>query len=382
MRGNEDEGAATGLRVAALGPLTVTWRGDALTLGGAKQQMVLALLLLEANSVVSVDRLLEWVWPDDHGDKRGATLQVYVSNLRRTLGPAAEARGGSVIETRRPGYVIELDDDELDILRFRRAQLEGEVALRDGRPAAAAAAFRSAMSTWRGEPMSGLPIDATDSGGLRRLELMRTSMTEQLAEAELAVGHHRELLDELPTWVAEQPLDERLRGHLMVALYRSGRQADALATFEQGRQLLLDELGISPSRELRDLEHRILNQDPTLDLPRQRPERFTDEMSTALRTSVLSRGAVLEVDGRSVRLDASVLTIGRLPDRDLVLDDPGVSRVHAEIRQVGSTYRIVDVGSANGTVVAGERVIEHVLNDGDVIRVGEVEMVFRRASED
>jgi hypothetical protein len=203
------------------------------------------------------------------------------------------------------------------------------------------------------------------------------TVMEETAEAELAVGRHRELLGELQTWVAENPLDERLRGHLMLALYRCGRQADALAAYRQGRELLVEELGIDPSHELRELEGRILNQDRGLDYVAARPDPVAMVPSTQIRSSVLGPEAVLEFNGRHALLDGRVVTIGRLPDRDIVLDDVGVSRLHAEVRRTGNSFRLVDLGSANGTVVNGNRVAEHVLVDGDIIRLGDVELMFR-----
>ncbi|MET0458760.1 MAG: BTAD domain-containing putative transcriptional regulator [Ilumatobacteraceae bacterium] len=358
----------------ALGPLGCRWAGEPLNLGGGKQQMVLALLVLEPNTVVSVDRLVEWVWPDEAEPGSAATLQVYMSNLRRLLAPAADGLGRQLIVTRRPGYELQLADEQSDLLTFEALRRQGEQALDEARPDAAVAALRAALELWRGEPLAGLP---TDSAATARLEMTRVAVMEQTAEAELAVGHHRQLLGELQSWVAEHELNERLRGHLMVALYRCGRQADALAVYREGRRLLLEELGIDPSRELRELERRILDQDQALDLPRTRAVPIVVAPSTELRSSVIAREAHLVLDGTSITLDRAVTSIGRLPDRDIVVEDTGVSRVHAEVRRVGTSFRLVDVGSANGTVVNGSRVVEHTLRDGDVIRLGGAELTFR-----
>jgi DNA-binding SARP family transcriptional activator len=373
-----DDGAASPqLLFGALGPFECSWAGAQLNLGGTKQQMVLALLALEANTVVSVDRLVEWVWPDESEPRHAATLQVYMSNLRRLLTPASEQLGRPLIVTRRPGYELQLRAQESDVLLFDSLRRQGELAGKAGDISASVTAFRAALQLWRGEPLSGLPVDPIQGGTTARLALTRVTVIEQTAEAELAVGRHREVLAELQQWVADHPLDERLRGHLMLALYRCGRQADALAVYRDGRELLVDELGIDPSKELRDLENRILMQDTTLDFAATRPDPRATFPSTQVRSSVLGVRAVLEAPGRRVVLDQPLLTIGRLLDRDLVLDDVGVSRVHAEIRQVGRSFRLVDLGSANGSVVNGERIVEHVLADGDVIRLGSVELTFR-----
>jgi DNA-binding SARP family transcriptional activator len=361
----------------ALGPFECTWEGRPLNLGGGKQQMVLALLVLEANTVVSVDRLIDWVWHEDAEPRNAATLQVYMSNLRRLLIPASERLERQLIVTRRPGYELALGADQSDLLLFDSLRRQGEAANRAGRPTEAVVALRAALELWRGEPMSGLPIDAIHAGSTTRLRLTKVTVMEQTAEVELAIGRHREILGELQTWVTEHPLDERLRAHLMLALYRCGRQADALSVYREGRELLVEELGIDPSRELRELESRILNQDRALDLVPVRGDSRNRSPATLVRSSVVGPDAILERDGEPIVLDQPVLTIGRLFDRDLVLDDVGVSRLHAEVRRLGRSFRLVDVGSANGTVVNGERVIEHVLSDGDLIRVGSVEMKFR-----
>jgi len=372
----------TSLRLRVLGPLEADRDGDALVLGGAKQQMVLALLLLEANHVVSTDRLVDWVWGDESGERSPGTLQVYMSNLRRTLGQRPD--GTSPIVTRRPGYVIEVETEQLDLLGFDDKRRVGEMALAGGRPAEAVAAFRDALALWRGAPLDGLPIDVSAAGVLGRLDIARLTVIEGTAEAELALGRHRELVDELKAWLSAHPLDERLRGLLMLALYRCGWQAEALSVYREGRELLVEELGLDPSRELRDLEAAILAQDPALDLGAVRdtagvhPElAYDDASATVLRHSVVTQPAVLEVDGNRVALERPVTTIGRLAGNDVVVADSGVSRRHAEIRRIGSTYRLVDAGSANGTRVGGRLIAEHQLADGDHITVGAATLVFR-----
>jgi len=363
-----------GLSVLALGPLECRWNGHLLALGGTKQQMVLALLVLEANRVVSVDRLLDWVWLEDAEPRNAATLQVYVSNWRRELAPVAEQLGRQLIVTRRPGYELHLATEESDLMTFDALRREGAGAERDGRPGDAVQAYRAALALWRGEPFLGLPVEPSATAALR---LAKVSVMEQLAESELAVGRHRDVVGQLETWVAEHPLNECLRGHLMLALYRCGRQVDALATYRAGRELLVEELGIDPSRELRELEGRILNQDRSLDLVPQRTESHDRSPSTELRSSVLGPLAVLEYVGGVYAIDRPIVTIGRLADRDLVLDDVGVSRMHAEIRRVGGSCVIADLGSVNGTVVNGRREIQHVLRDGDVVRLGSIELTYR-----
>lgn len=370
------------IRFSVLGPLSCRVNDERINLGGAKQQMVLALLLLEANSVVSVDRLLDWVWPDLDGAGSPSTLQVYVSNLRRLLADVTGTDAGALISTERPGYRINLRDEELDLLEFRRLTsaaangadpTDSDLAGLERR----AGLLRQALTLWQGECLAGLPVDAANSAIITGVEQARVGTRERLGEAGLDLGRHDEILSELQEWVAAYPHNERLRGQLMLALYRCGRQADALACYKHGRGLLLDELGIDPSRELRELEERILNQDPSLDLAGRRIDLFDDAGSTRLRESALRSTARVEIDGRSVELDSSVTTIGRMADRDIVVPDTGVSRRHCEIRRSGATYQLADTGSSNGTVVNGERVAEARLSDGDRIRVGDTVLVFR-----
>lgn len=374
----ENEDGANVLQFSVLGPLEAAFDGEALKLGGAKQQMVLALLLLEANRVVSADRLVEWVWGEDAGERSPGTLQVYVSNLRRLLVPAADCLGRQIITTTRPGYVLRVEDNQLDVLRLDSLRRAGEHALAGGLPGVAVGAFREALDLWRGEPLAGLPVDAGNSATLGRLAVVRVTLMEQVAEAELALGHHRKFLDELQSWAGAHPLNERLLGLLITALYRCGRQADALLAYRVGRRRLIEELGIEPCREVQELEARVLAQDPSLELGSDRRQQSFDGIaSTMIRSSVVGPAATLEVNGRRVALHGRITTIGRLPDRELVLDDAGVSRAHAEIRWSGAGYRIIDASSANGTVVNGVRISDHRLEEGDVIRVGATELIFR-----
>ncbi len=363
------------IRFTVLGPLRATVDGAEVALGGAKQQMVLALLLLEANRVVSVDRLVEWVWGDAGGNRSPATLQVYMSNLRRSLVGAGAPEG--LILTRRPGYVAQLEEGQLDLLEFEGERRRAEAALAAGRPGDAARSLRRALELWRGDPLAGLDPDASADAWVSRLGVALLTVRELLAEAELAIGRHRELLDELAGWLRAHPFSEELRAHLMLALYRSGRQADALTLYREGRELLVEELGIDPSRELRELEERILNQDPSLDVSSGRVPALGDEGATVVRSSMVARAALLEIGSTSVPIVRAATTIGRAADRDVVVADPEVSRHHAEVRRLPDGYRLVDCGSANGTYRNGARVDDVELASGDRITVGATVITFR-----
>jgi len=372
---------AMSLEFQVLGPLEATHDGVPLVLGGTKQEQVLAALLLDANRVVSVDRLIEWVWGDDAGDTSAGTLQVYISKIRRLLTPAAEQLGRPVLVTQRPGYLMRLEPGQLDLLRFEALRTAGERAMATGDHAMAASALREAIGLWRGTPLAGLPLDPGAETAVTRIEVALVTTREQLAEAEMGLGRHREVVNELRAWVSEHSLNERLRALLMLALYRCGWQAEALAAYREGREQLVEELGIDPSRELRELEQRILEQDPSLDMAVAAiPFDPMAIESTVYRSSIIAIPAHVTVEGQVIGLDRLVSTIGRRPDRDIALSNPGVSRAHAEIRRSGDAYVLVDTASANGTTVNGDRIRERELTDGDVIRVGDTELVFRLGS--
>jgi DNA-binding SARP family transcriptional activator len=228
-----------------LGPLEVIFDGKALDLGGPKQRAVLALLLLDANRVVSTDRLIEALWDETPPETAHKALQVYVSKLRKLLGRER-------LETKAPGYRLRVAPDELDLTRFQLLQQEGKP--------------REALSLWRGPPLAELAYERFAQPEIERLAELRLSCLEERNERDLARGRHAEVIGELEALVREHPLRERLYGQLMLALYRAGRQAEALEAYRAIRGALVEQLGIDPRRELRDLHQAILRQDPSLDV--------------------------------------------------------------------------------------------------------------------
>jgi len=235
-----------------LGPLEVEAEGRLLKLGGAQPRALLALLLLHANEVVPRDRLIDELWSGQAPETAATAVQVYVSQLRKVLGRDA-------IVTRAPGYMVRPRDGELDLRRFEERVARASSA----QPAGAADLLREALALWRGAPLADL--DPSVAPGERsRLEEARLAALEQRISADLELGRHTQLVPELDGLVHDYPLREHLRGHLMVALYRSGRQADALEAYKTGRRLLDEELGLEPGEELRRLERAILEQDGPL----------------------------------------------------------------------------------------------------------------------
>ena len=258
-----------------LGPLDVRDGGRPLALGGEKQRAVLAVLLLHRNEVVSADRLIDELWGESPPAGARQTLRAYVSKLRRAMGSngAASAVGGDsarkpgdgVLLTRGHGYLLEVAPGELDLDRFAETAERGRDALAAGRPEDAARLLREALSVWRGPPLAEFSYERFAQTEIAQLEELRLGAVEDCVEAELALGHARELVAELRNLVTRHPLRERLRGQLMLALYRSGRQAEALEVYQEFRRTLSEQLGLEPGRALQQLELAILGHDQTLD---------------------------------------------------------------------------------------------------------------------
>jgi DNA-binding SARP family transcriptional activator len=228
-----------------LGPLEVSAEdGRNLDLVG-KQRTLLAILLLNANEAVSTDRLIEDLWESHPPETAAKALQVYVSQLRKLLGKDR-------LQTRAPGYLLRVDPDELDVTRFQRLHHGGKL--------------EEALALWRGPALSDFAQERFAQTEIARLEELRLACVEERIDRELDEGRHAELVGELEALAAEHPVREHLRAQLMLALYRSRRQAEALEVYQAARRALVDELGIEPSPELQELERRILRQDPTLDV--------------------------------------------------------------------------------------------------------------------
>ena len=249
-----------------LGPLEVSRSGCMVALGGPRQRAVLAVLVLEANRVVSMDRLAEDIWGGHPPEGWATTLQTYVFHLRRALEPG-RARGvaGDVLVTRDRGYLLRVDREHLDAALFQDRFTAGRAALDAGRYAEAAGTLREALDLWRSGVLADLAGYAFTRPEAARLEELRLAALEARIDADLALGRHGTLTGELERLAAEHPLRERLHGQLMLALYRCGRQAEALAAYRRARDLLAGELGIDPAEPLRRLHASVLAHDPALD---------------------------------------------------------------------------------------------------------------------
>jgi DNA-binding SARP family transcriptional activator len=244
-----------------LGPMEVSNAGRVLPLGGTQQRALLAVLLLHANQVVSSGRLIDELWGDEPPESGTAALQVRISKLRKALGA-----GGQAIVTRAPGYVIHVASDQLDLQRFERLVSEADRDLEGGDPGQASAKLDRALALWRGAPLADLAYESFAQPAIARLEELRLVARELRIEADLALGRHNELVGELRALIAAHPLREGMARQLMLALYRSGRQAEALEAYQTTRRRLVEQLGIEPGPGLQDLERSILRQDRSLDL--------------------------------------------------------------------------------------------------------------------
>jgi DNA-binding SARP family transcriptional activator len=250
-----------------LGPLEVAENGHALRLGGRKQRALLALMLLHAGEVVARDRLIEELW---HGNPPAAaetSLRAYLSRLRAIL-------GAERVQTRTPGYLLALDPHELDAHRFEQLLAAGREALASGQPTLAVKPLRESLALWHGGALVDFQYEPFAQREIARLEELRLAAHEERIEAELALGLHGPLVAEIEALVAENPLRERLRRQLMLALYRSGRQAEALETFQRARRALTEELGLEPSETLKELQRAILAHAPSLEVAP--PDRRSD----------------------------------------------------------------------------------------------------------
>jgi DNA-binding SARP family transcriptional activator/class 3 adenylate cyclase/tetratricopeptide (TPR) repeat protein len=299
--------------VRLLGPLEARVDGRPLPLGGRKQRALLAVLALGAGRTVSTERLVDELWGEDPPETAVKMVQIYVSQLRKVLPEG-------LLVTRPPGYVLAVEPEDVDLQAVERLLADGRAALAGGQAERAAALLADALERWRGPALAEFAGEPFGRVEIPRLEELQLAVLEERVEADLALGRHAEVAGELESLVARHPLRERLRGQQLVALYRSGRQADALASYQGFRRMLDEELGIEPSARLRELERSILRQDPSLDAPAP-PRR---------RTAARPGRATPRPVGRDGELDQlrEALDVARGGERRLVLviGEPGVGK--------------------------------------------------------
>jgi DNA-binding SARP family transcriptional activator len=300
-----------------LGPLEAFDGDRQLPLGGARQRSVLALLLLHANEALTRDVIVDELWGETPPPTAAKVLQNCISALRKEL-----PDGAQTLQTIGTSYALRIAPDELDRDRFEHDLAKGRAALADGDGEGAAEQLRAALALWRGAPLSDFAYEQFAQDEILRLQELHVAAVEERIEADLACGRAAELVPELEALVARHPVRERLRRQLMLALYRTGRQAEALAAYRDARQALLGELGIEPTRALQDLEKAILAQDAQLDVERRRQAQ----------PAVPGRSAATPLAGRDTEL--ALLEAGladALAGRGrlfVVVGPPGAGKTH------------------------------------------------------
>jgi DNA-binding SARP family transcriptional activator len=296
-----------------LGPLEAFDRERQLPLGGARQRAVLALLLLHGNETLTRDVIVDELWGESPPPTAAKVLQNCVSALRKELPPDS-------IRTVGGAYALGLEADELDRDRFERLLAEGRAALERGEHSEAVDQLRRALGLWRGAPLADLSYERFAQDEIKRLDELHVGAMEDRIEAELALGHHDELVPELEGLVTRHPLRERLRAQLMLALYRAGRQAEALEAYHAARRTLLAELGIEPGRALRELEHAILEQDPAIEIATRQRQQVQRPGRAAAQTF---EGRGDELGLLEAGLDDALAGRGRL---FVVIGDPATGK--------------------------------------------------------
>jgi DNA-binding SARP family transcriptional activator/ABC-type branched-subunit amino acid transport system substrate-binding protein len=329
------------VRFQILGPLGVSDGNGRVELGAGKHRALLALLLLHANEAVSVDRLVDELWTDAPPPTAAKIVQNQVSRLRKSL-------DGDVLLTRARGYELSVAEGELDADEFEQMLDAGRQALARGDPRLAAQTLREALALWRGPPLAEFSFEPFAQAEIARLEERRLTAIEERVDADLALGRQADVVAEIETLVAAHPLRERLRAALMLALYRSGRQAEALQVYQDTRRALVDELGVEPGPALQQLQRAILEHDPALGVSHSPPAAAPRVPRRGLRP-LLWAGLVAVVLGAGV-----VVAVDRLGEKDanseiqaagnsLAVVDPATNRIVADVT-VGRTPGAVAVG--------------------------------------
>ena len=358
-----------------LGPLEVRGDDGELSLGGGRQRALLALLLIHANELLSTDRLIDELWDEQPPPSAAKAIQNYVSQLRRVLGDGR-------LQTRGRGYALLVGPNELDVDRFRERLEAGRRAKAADEAERASSLLGEALSLWRGPPLADFAYDAFAGDEIRRLEELRLGAQIEWIDAELELGRHADLIGELESLVAAHPLQERLRAQLMLALYRSGRQAEALQVYQDARRRFVEELGIEPGDALRQLEQSILAHDPAIGPPVQAPPQPASPGAPSrtarwgavardqrLLAAVLGAAAVVGVAAAVLFVWSDAPAPPTVAGNALAIIDPDSNRVTGQVA-VGAMPAALAVGES-GLWVANridQTVSRLDLDSGTVVR--------------
>jgi DNA-binding SARP family transcriptional activator/streptogramin lyase len=344
-----------------LGPLELVEEGRQVELAGGRQRALLALLLLHANEVVSSDRLIDGLWGERPPATAPKVLQNAVSQLRRAL-------GDGLIVTRAPGYLLRVEPDAIDARRFESLVADGKEALAVGRAEDAARILRDALVLWRGPPLDEFAYEPFAEAEAARLQELRLRTLEERVEADLALGRHADLVGELERLVTAHPLRERPRGQLMLALYQSGRQAEALRAYQEGRRLLSEELGLDPGADLQQLEQQILVRDRALEAPPlvrpSREERPGEPKPRARRGRGLAVGVVVLALAVAAVVAAFVAAGG---DESPAVVPNSVVKIDPESGRIVGVFDVA--GKPSRPAVVGDYVFSSSTDEGLISRI-------------
>ncbi|GAA4402676.1 BTAD domain-containing putative transcriptional regulator [Tsukamurella soli] len=377
------------LDIRVLGQVSMSVDGGANEVSGVKPRSVLALLVLNRNRAVTVDSLSEQVWDGNPPASAVASLQVFVSGLRKALrGPLGPDGAGSGLDaalvTAGRTYRLDLLPEQSDIGRFAAARRRGTDLAATGRYEQASLMFAKALGEFRGDAVADLRgLQFADTFALGMAE-ERAAVQSAMYDAEIAAGRASAVVGDLRRLVQENPLREPLWAQLITALYLSGRQADALDSCRGLRRTLADELGIDPSPSLVALEGAVLRQEPLAVAPASAarpadPRAFEKTEADVRDGAAMPLGRLTAPDGTEYAV-AGELRLGRLPDNDVSIDDTKVSREHAVITRTVSGFVVRDLQSSNGVYVGDRRIDgSAVLSDGDEVTLGRT--TFRFAVE-
>jgi SARP family transcriptional regulator, regulator of embCAB operon len=373
-------GSSTDSRVdfGVLGPVQMRAGGTSVPLGTPKQRVVLAVLIVNANRPVGIDTLIDAAWDQRPPPGARATLQAYISNLRRLMSDAGLDR--AALSSTPPGYQLSIADNQYDFGRFITEKTAGVQAAAAAQFEQASRHLAAALSQWRGPVLE-------DLRDFQFVEVLAAALDEEKvvthiahAEAEIACGRPHTVIAELEALTDTHGYREPLWAQLITAYYLADRQSDALDAYLRLKTLLADDLGIDPGWTIRELHERILRQEP-LDVRKTAQSHAEDtiiaQSDNAIRVRRPAEAALLGADGQRHPLAGTATRIGRNPDNDIVLSDAKVSRHHAVITDDGKTFLITDLGSANGVRVRGKRIDPSAeLHDGDRIRIGDLEFTL------
>jgi YVTN family beta-propeller protein len=343
-----------------LGPIEVREEGRSLPLGGKRPRALLALLTLSPNEVVSRDRLLDGIWGERPPATASQTLDSYVSRLRSQL-------GANRIERKAPGYLLRLAPDELDVARFEHLLEQGRALLAAGEAPAALGALDGALALWRGEALADIREEPFASVEAARLEERRLLGREERIDALLALTRATDAVPELESLVAAHPFRERLLGQLMLALYRTGRQADALAAYQEGRRRLAEEVGLEPSEHVRRLERQILEHDPALgEVRAPRVAATSGKRSPAVRGRTLLVAALIGVIAAAVAVPLFAFSSGG-PRANELTGALGGNAVGAVSASTGRIFASVPLSASPDAITTGAGSIWAAMPDRGIV---------------